>query len=137
MNMTTIASLLSSGVILISNPSLSSKEEQSSEGDVLPMTPAIYRSLSDLLQVINLFHTLIGMNWVSTYRSGQQLIRWRKSFVGSTVDKAGIVSVTETWYTRDCLIEVKIINPVKNILHCPISPLGKNTSNTMEKFSRL
>jgi hypothetical protein len=96
MNMTTIASLLSSGVILISNPSLSSKEEQSSEGDVLPMTPAIYRSLSDLLQVINLFHTLIGMNWVSTYRSGQQLIRWRKSFVGSTVDKAGIVSVTET-----------------------------------------
>jgi hypothetical protein len=98
MNMTTITSLLSSGVIVISNPSfLLSKDEQKNERDanVISMTPTMYQLLSDLLQVINLFHTLIGMNWVSTNRNGQKLIRWRKSFAGNTEDK-GSVSVAES-----------------------------------------
>lgn len=90
MNMVTIATLLSSGVILVSNPSIISKNEQKNERDVLSMTPAMYQLLSDLLQVINIFHTLIGMNWVSSNRSGQKLIRWRRSFAegkGGTLDK--------------------------------------------------
>lgn len=78
-NISNLLSLFSSGVI-VSSPTLPTPPSSQSSP---PLTPVMYQTLSQLLSVINLFHTLLSINWVISKRTTKHIIRWRKSFAGA------------------------------------------------------
>lgn len=94
MNITFISSLLTSGVIHQSKTSTPTSLSTSTSSPFilsfpsnsqlpsLPsnLSPSILKTLSNILLVINLFHTLVSVNWIATKRNVKNYIRWRRSF---------------------------------------------------------
>lgn len=98
MNLSTLRELFASGTILSSNPFLSFSQPAplATPSPLLSsLTSPIYESLSHLLLVVNLFHTLVAMNWISTKRDIQKMIRWRRSFAALVEDKKSLPSPSQ------------------------------------------